>query len=145
MGKLMNMLFGATPVSNLLVDAGIPKPSSLLVGMLVPKIDMLQDARFCDGDWINVEMKLQNSTLEIRLSIGRESWGIESHRTYDVSIGMPGDNDGKGYLSVDLDKKEQQIMISAMMRLHSRIMARRRAKRDAESQEAALDIIEKMI
>lgn len=83
-------------------------------------------------------------TIEVRSNFGTFlNRGVIQER--DVTVGMPGNKDGKGYRSVKILVGEQRAIIDASVALYRKSQERRTKIEEFESQDAALTIVEGLL
>lgn len=119
----------------------IPTPSRLMAEMLALKIAQLPADPVKYTMPIFIEMRVKGGiVLEIRSSIDCPNKGSSSFK--DLTVGYPAN---PHYRSVDLDWEEQRIVLKQIGLLADRSRAVRDTQREAESQDAAMSILEAII
>lgn len=132
------------PIARLMDEHNLPKPSSLMAGMLALRIARIPAARqYAKTQDLYLRIPIRNgkAEIEVRLSSAKR----HSEIVWSVSVGLPGNNDGKGYLSVDLNEQEQKEIIDQMHGLMKRSRDMVAVEREGDSQHAALSILEDLL
>lgn len=134
----------AGPVTQVMEEHGLPRPSSLMVGMLSLRIAKIPaDKKYAKKEGFYLEIPIRRGEAKVEVRYGLETYRGTVNR--NVSVGLPGSNDGQGYLTVDLNVQEQRELIVQLEALRKRSYEAVAIEREGKSQQAALTILENLL
>lgn len=132
------------PVTQVMEERGLPRPSSLMVGMLSLRIAKIAaNAKYAKRDGFSLRIPIRDGKDHVEVRYNLQTYRGTVNR--DVHVGLPGSNDGQGYLTVDLNVEEQKELIVQLEALRKRSYGAVAIEREGKSQQAALIILENLL
>lgn len=123
-------------IRNLLGEARIPMPSRIMAELIALKIAQLPPEP-------NAPYKANEGIKELSLRDGRKiEISIDDRDRQTIRVGLPG---APAYRTVELNTEEQQIIFRELLAWEDRSLKVHFANQEADSQDAALEILEGLI